>query len=204
MHVFAISFYKPFTNQNTNYYYTVLTHQKTPPPNMYYFKQKLNKKQSSSTKTSTLNSTNETTTTQTEDITQINVCNLNQTPNESRTNEDHNAGSVEKGLPSPIISNNNNNNNTSLLIIDQDELNSNNESQVIQKIIDEYERRLQEQLALAREDIAHEFVQQIQVSDCLHFPLYHTTPHLRLCSFICFSGVYLCIIHFNLFHFLFH
>lgn len=64
---------------------------------------------------------------------------------------------------SPILSNNNNN-NTSLIIIDQDELNCNNEAQVIQKIIDEYERRLQEQLALAREDIVHELEQQIQVS----------------------------------------
>lgn len=63
---------------------------------------------------------------------------------------------------SPILSNNNN--NTSLIIIDQDELNCNNEAQVIQKIIDEYERRLQEQLALAREDIVHELEQQIQVS----------------------------------------
>jgi len=54
--------------------------------------------------------------------------------------------------------------NTSLIIIDEDELNFNNESQVIQRIIEEYERRLQEQLALARQDIATELEQQIQVS----------------------------------------
>lgn len=67
--------------------------------------------------------------------------------------------------PNNNINNNiNNNNNTSLIIIDTDELNSNNETQIIQKIIDEYERRLQEQLALAREDIVHELEQQIQVS----------------------------------------
>jgi len=35
---------------------------------------------------------------------------------------------------------------------------------VIQRIIEEYERRLQEQLALARQDIATELEQQIQVS----------------------------------------
>ncbi|KAH8293832.1 hypothetical protein KR054_005092 [Drosophila jambulina] len=52
--------------------------------------------------------------------------------------------------------------NTSLIIIDEDELNLNNESQVIQRIIEEYERRLQEQLALARQDIANELEQQIQ------------------------------------------
>ncbi|XP_033149655.1 rootletin isoform X3 [Drosophila busckii] len=52
--------------------------------------------------------------------------------------------------------------NTSLIIIDEDELNPNNESQVIQRIIAEYERRLQEQLALARQDIATELEQQIQ------------------------------------------
>ncbi|XP_017065718.1 pericentrin isoform X3 [Drosophila eugracilis] len=52
--------------------------------------------------------------------------------------------------------------NTSLIIIDEDELNFNNESQVIQRIIEEYERRLQEQLALARQDIATELEQQIQ------------------------------------------
>uniref|UniRef100_A0A1A9WE88 Pericentrin/AKAP-450 centrosomal targeting domain-containing protein n=1 Tax=Glossina brevipalpis TaxID=37001 RepID=A0A1A9WE88_9MUSC len=57
---------------------------------------------------------------------------------------------------------------SSLIIIDQDEflsnVNINNEAQIIQKIIDEYESRLQEQLALAREDIVHELEQQIQVS----------------------------------------
>ncbi|XP_014764468.2 golgin subfamily A member 4 isoform X6 [Drosophila ananassae] len=52
--------------------------------------------------------------------------------------------------------------NTSLIIIDEDELNFNNESQVIQRIIEEYERRLQEQLALARQDIANELEQHIQ------------------------------------------
>ncbi|KRF84850.1 golgin subfamily A member 4 isoform X4 [Drosophila virilis] len=52
--------------------------------------------------------------------------------------------------------------NSSLIIIDEDELNLNNESQVIQRIIEEYERRLQEQLALARQDIATELEQQIQ------------------------------------------
>ncbi|KAH8368910.1 hypothetical protein KR200_003514 [Drosophila serrata] len=52
--------------------------------------------------------------------------------------------------------------NTSLIIIDEDELNLNNESQVIQRIIEEYEKRLQEQLALARQDIANELEQQIQ------------------------------------------
>ncbi|XP_017955731.1 pericentrin isoform X1 [Drosophila navojoa] len=56
----------------------------------------------------------------------------------------------------------------SLIIIDEDELNLNNESQVIQRIIDEYERRLQEQLALARQDIVAELEQQIQslLSEC--------------------------------------
>lgn len=54
--------------------------------------------------------------------------------------------------------------NTSLIIIDEDELNFNNESQVIQRIIEEYEKRLQEQLALARQDIATELEQQIKVS----------------------------------------
>ncbi|XP_030571697.1 golgin subfamily A member 4 isoform X2 [Drosophila novamexicana] len=52
--------------------------------------------------------------------------------------------------------------NSSLIIIDEDELNLNNESQVIRRIIEEYERRLQEQLALARQDIATELEQQIQ------------------------------------------
>ncbi|XP_032599457.1 nuclear mitotic apparatus protein 1 isoform X3 [Drosophila grimshawi] len=52
--------------------------------------------------------------------------------------------------------------NSSLIIIDEDELNFKNESQVIQRIIEEYERRLQEQLALARQDIATELEQQIQ------------------------------------------
>ncbi|XP_055905923.1 A-kinase anchor protein 9 isoform X3 [Eupeodes corollae] len=50
---------------------------------------------------------------------------------------------------------------TSLIIIDQDELN-NEESQVIQKIIGEYDRRLQEQVTLAREDIVRELENQIQ------------------------------------------
>lgn len=53
--------------------------------------------------------------------------------------------------------------NTSLIIIDQDELNLHNESQVIQKIIEEYEKRLQEQLTLARDDIVRELERQIQV-----------------------------------------
>ncbi|XP_034122450.1 A-kinase anchor protein 9 isoform X3 [Drosophila guanche] len=52
--------------------------------------------------------------------------------------------------------------NISLIIIDEDELNFNNESQVVQRIIEEYERRLQEQLALARQDIANELERQIQ------------------------------------------
>ncbi|KAH8379772.1 hypothetical protein KR009_007140, partial [Drosophila setifemur] len=66
--------------------------------------------------------------------------------------------------------------NTSLIIIDEDELNFNNESQVIQRIIEEYERRLQEQLALARQDIANELELQIQnllsenTVDDLHWP----------------------------------
>ncbi|XP_023178118.2 pericentrin isoform X3 [Drosophila hydei] len=56
----------------------------------------------------------------------------------------------------------------SLIIIDEDELNLNNESQVIQRIIEEYERRLQEQLTLARQDIATELEKQIQslLSEC--------------------------------------
>ncbi|XP_030386056.1 pericentrin [Scaptodrosophila lebanonensis] len=58
--------------------------------------------------------------------------------------------------------------NASLIIIDEDELNfandkdNDNESQVIRRIIEEYERRLQEQLALARQDIAAELEQHIQ------------------------------------------
>ncbi|XP_039965482.1 pericentrin isoform X3 [Bactrocera tryoni] len=66
--------------------------------------------------------------------------------------------------------------NTSLIIIDQDELNLHNESQVIQKIIEEYEKRLQEQLTLAREDIVHELENQIQTllsettTDDQHWP----------------------------------
>ncbi|KAL9904593.1 pericentrin-like protein isoform 2-T2 [Glossina fuscipes fuscipes] len=71
-------------------------------------------------------------------------------------------------------------NRSSLIIIDQDELlNSvyvNNEAQVIQKIIDEYESRLQEQLALAKADIVYELEQQIQTllsettADDQHWP----------------------------------
>ncbi|KAM7357976.1 pericentrin-like protein isoform 3-T3 [Cochliomyia hominivorax] len=138
---------------------------------------------STTTKNSTLNSTHETTntttTTNTEDLTQITVRSLNQTPNQSQTNDDHNnAEAMATGTPvlSNHNNNNNNNNNTSLIIIDQDELNCNNEAQVIQKIIDEYERRLQEQLALAREDIVHELEQQIQTllsestTDDQHWP----------------------------------
>ncbi|XP_053954601.1 pericentrin isoform X2 [Anastrepha ludens] len=66
--------------------------------------------------------------------------------------------------------------NTSFIIIDKDELNLHNESQVIQKIIEEYERRLQEQLALAREDIVRELEVQIQnllsetTADDQHWP----------------------------------
>ncbi|XP_065360071.1 A-kinase anchor protein 9 isoform X3 [Calliphora vicina] len=126
---------------------------------------------SSTTKNSTLNSTQETTTTtNTEDLTQITVRSLNQ----SQPNEELSAQASASGTP--FLSNHNNNNNTSLIIIDQDELNSNNEAQVIQKIIDEYERRLQEQLALAREDIVHELEQQIQTllsestTDDQHWP----------------------------------
>lgn len=44
-------------------------------------------------------------------------------------------------------------------------MNCKNESQVIQRIIEEYERRLQEQLALARQDMANELEQQIQVRE---------------------------------------
>lgn len=54
-------------------------------------------------------------------------------------------------------------------------MNLNNESQVIQRIIEEYERRLQEQLALARQDIATELEQQIQVT-C-------GVPHACGCTF---------------------
>ncbi|XP_046808670.1 golgin subfamily B member 1 isoform X2 [Lucilia cuprina] len=121
---------------------------------------------SSTTKNSTLNSTHETTATiNTEDLTQITVRSLNQTPQQqSLPNEGASA--------TPFL----NNNNNSLIIIDQDELNGSNEAQVIQKIIDEYERRLQEQLALAREDIVHELEQQIQTllsestTDDQHWP----------------------------------
>ncbi|XP_037934625.1 golgin subfamily A member 4 isoform X3 [Teleopsis dalmanni] len=66
--------------------------------------------------------------------------------------------------------------NTSLIIIDQDELNMNNESQVIQQIIEQYECRLQEQLTLARKDIVIALEQQIQTllsentSDDHHWP----------------------------------
>nr|XP_036226737.1 golgin subfamily A member 4 isoform X3 [Bactrocera oleae] len=66
--------------------------------------------------------------------------------------------------------------NTSLIIIDQDELNLHNESQVIQKIIEEYEKRLQEQLTLARDDIVRELERQIQTllsettTDDQHWP----------------------------------
>ncbi|XP_012159828.1 pericentrin isoform X3 [Ceratitis capitata] len=66
--------------------------------------------------------------------------------------------------------------NTSLIIIDQDELNLHNESQVIQKIIEEYEKRLQEQVTLAREDIVRELETQIQTllsettTDDQHWP----------------------------------
>ena len=42
----------------------------------------------------------------------------------------------------------------------------NNESQVIQRIIEEYEKRLQEQVQLAKEDIVHELELQIQVGEC--------------------------------------
>ncbi|XP_043065540.2 golgin subfamily A member 4 isoform X6 [Drosophila bipectinata] len=65
------------------------------------------------------------------------------------------AESADKSSPGGLA-------NTSLIIIDEDELNFNNESQVIQRIIEEYERRLQEQLALARQDIANELEQHIQ------------------------------------------
>ncbi|XP_033240357.1 golgin subfamily A member 4 isoform X14 [Drosophila pseudoobscura] len=65
------------------------------------------------------------------------------------------AAGEEEGSPTAVP-------NVSLIIIDEDELNFNNESQVIQRIIEEYERRLQEQLALARQDIANELEQQIQ------------------------------------------
>lgn len=75
-------------------------------------------------------------------------------PKTSRTCQD-------EPTPSPIAENP----NQSLIIIDEDELNCKNESQVIQRIIEEYERRLQEQLALARQDMANELEQQIQVRE---------------------------------------
>lgn len=55
------------------------------------------------------------------------------------------------------------NNLSTFLIIDQDEL-SKNDTQVIQKIIDDYERRLQEQIALAKQDFVNELDSQFQVS----------------------------------------
>ncbi|KAM8709389.1 hypothetical protein ACLKA7_016230 [Drosophila subpalustris] len=79
------------------------------------------------------------------------------TPKSPRTCPE--AGHDEVPMPAPVPAQNP---NTSLIIIDEDELNLNNESQVIQRIIEEYERRLQEQLALARQDIATELEQQIQ------------------------------------------
>ncbi|KAL5276406.1 AKAP9 family protein [Megaselia abdita] len=53
------------------------------------------------------------------------------------------------------------NNMSTFLIIDQDEL-SKNDTQVIQKIIDDYERRLQEQIALAKQDFVTELENQFQ------------------------------------------
>lgn len=79
---------------------------------------------------------------------------------------------------------------TSLIIIDEDELNLNNESQVIQRIIEEYERRLQEQLALARQDIVAELEQQIQVrygaNACMHGALFDNfTAHCTSVNIFC-------------------
>lgn len=55
------------------------------------------------------------------------------------------------------------NNLSTFLIIDQDEL-SKNDAQVIQKIIDDYDRRLQEQIGLAKQDFVNELDRQFQVS----------------------------------------
>lgn len=55
------------------------------------------------------------------------------------------------------------NNMSTFLIIDQDEL-SKNDTQIIQNIKDDYERRLQEQLTLAKQDFVNELERQFQVS----------------------------------------
>ncbi|XP_075162391.1 pericentrin-like protein isoform X3 [Haematobia irritans] len=158
----------------------------------------------SPTKNSTLNRTQDSST-NTEDVTQQTVYNVSQshdpcpqllneamsfntskdlakekaassTANTIPTSSMSTAATMSSSSPLPLAQNNNNNNNTSLIIIDTDELNTNNETQIIQKIIDEYERRLQEQLALAREDIVHELEQQIQTllsestADDQHWP----------------------------------
>lgn len=170
-----------------------------------------------STKNSTLNSTCESSVT-TEDITQLTVrsVHLVEASNAKSHNQDDtksknvtaSSNSSMSQLPetssSPLIApSTNNNNNTSLIIIDTDELNTNNETQIIQKIIDEYERRLQEQLALAREDIVHELEQQIQVSGkfCeLHFRIlcfvYMSKP-LLLRFFLCFAKFEVSIFFYN-------
>uniref|UniRef100_A0A1I8NVR8 Pericentrin/AKAP-450 centrosomal targeting domain-containing protein n=1 Tax=Stomoxys calcitrans TaxID=35570 RepID=A0A1I8NVR8_STOCA len=139
----------------------------------------------SSSKNSTFNTTRDSST-NTEDVTQQTVRNISQShdtcPPEASSSAsclkdlvseqsesskpDAAITDITNTITSPLAQTNNdsnsNNHNTSLIIIDTDELNSNNETQIIQKIIEEYERRLQEQLALAREDIVHELEQQIQ------------------------------------------
>ncbi|XP_058985216.1 pericentrin isoform X2 [Musca domestica] len=136
-------------------------------------------------KNSTLNSTQESSV-NTEDMTLLTVRKANETreqdlspegPEQNNTTlTEANAGDLHASSSSSPRAQNNNNNNTSLIIIDTDELTTNNETQIIQKIIDEYERRLQEQVALAREDIVHELEQQIQTllsettTDDQHWP----------------------------------
>ncbi|XP_073837284.1 pericentrin-like protein isoform X4 [Musca autumnalis] len=142
-----------------------------------------------SNKNSTLNSTQESSV-NTEDMTLMTVRHVNDSSREqdlssenptkdtaikeANVNDFNNVPATSSS--SPVAQSNNNNNNTSLIIIDTDELNTNNETQIIQKIIDEYERRLQEQVALAREDIVHELEQQIQTllsettTDDQHWP----------------------------------
>ncbi|XP_059216942.1 pericentrin isoform X3 [Stomoxys calcitrans] len=153
----------------------------------------------SSSKNSTFNTTRDSST-NTEDVTQQTVRNISQShdtcPPEASSSAsclkdlvseqsesskpDAAITDITNTITSPLAQTNNdsnsNNHNTSLIIIDTDELNSNNETQIIQKIIEEYERRLQEQLALAREDIVHELEQQIQTllsestADDQHWP----------------------------------
>ncbi|XP_061394328.1 myosin-2 heavy chain-like, partial [Musca vetustissima] len=121
-------------------------------------------------KNSTLNSTQESSV-NTEDMTLMTVRHVNDSRDQDVSPEDVEKNATIKeanvsdvNTSSSPSAQNNNNNNTSLIIIDTDELMTaaNNETQIIQKIIDEYERRLQEQVTLAREDIVHELEQQIQ------------------------------------------